>query len=231
LAVILTAISPLRAVTHEIAARVNPNLFDLAVALASGAAGAYAIARKDVAASLPGVAIAAALVPPLGVLGIGLAMGDTQIALGSGLLFLTNLIAITLAGAVTLLLLGFRPTRRGERAARLRFGLAATLILLAVISIPLGIVFSRSVQESRLQHQIDQTLSQALDVVGNVELERFSFEEHENAVVVSATVLATDPLDEKAVSQVGERLAEVLARPVDLRLTSIPVETIDTFSP
>jgi uncharacterized hydrophobic protein (TIGR00271 family) len=231
LAVLLTALSPLRTLTHEIAARTHPNLFDLAVALASGAAGAYAIARKDVAASLPGVAIAAALVPPLGVLGIGLAMGDPQIAMGSGLLFVTNLIAITLAGAVTLILLGFRPTRRGERAARLRFGLAASLVLLAVISIPLGIVFSRSVQESRIQQRIEQTLSQELDIAGEVELERFTFEEHDAKIVISATVLAYGPLDEIAVSQVTDRLAEVLVRPVDLRLTSIPVETIDTFSP
>ncbi|MGD8634643.1 MAG: amino acid permease, partial [Anaerolineales bacterium] len=79
LAVALSALSPLRVVTSEIAVRTSPNLFDLAVALASGAAGAYALAREDVAAALPGVAIAAALVPPLGVIGVGLALGDSNI--------------------------------------------------------------------------------------------------------------------------------------------------------
>ncbi len=49
-AILITVLSPLKSVGNEITARVTPNLFDLAVALASGAAGAYAIARKDVAA-------------------------------------------------------------------------------------------------------------------------------------------------------------------------------------
>jgi uncharacterized hydrophobic protein (TIGR00271 family) len=114
-AIVITVLSPLKSVGSEINARVAPNLFDLAVALASGAAGAYAIARKDVAAALPGVAIAAALVPPLSVLAIGLALGSAQVAGGGGLLFLTNLVAIVLAGAITLLLLGFRPAERADR--------------------------------------------------------------------------------------------------------------------
>ncbi|NIN68813.1 MAG: DUF389 domain-containing protein, partial [Anaerolineae bacterium] len=58
---------PFRTVSGEILARTSPNLLDLLIALASGAAGAYAVSRKDVSAALPGVAIAAALVPPLGV--------------------------------------------------------------------------------------------------------------------------------------------------------------------
>jgi len=61
--------------TGEVLSRTQPALLDLGVALASGAAGAYALCRKDVSASLPGVAIAAALVPPLATVGIGLAVG------------------------------------------------------------------------------------------------------------------------------------------------------------
>ncbi|NJN84335.1 MAG: DUF389 domain-containing protein [Caldilineaceae bacterium] len=57
----------------EILNRTQPNLLDLAVALASGAAGGYALARKEVSASLPGVSIAVALVPPLCVVGFGIA--------------------------------------------------------------------------------------------------------------------------------------------------------------
>lgn len=62
--------------TAEILARTHPTLLDLGVALASGAAGAYALGRKEVAAALPGVAIAAALMPPVCTVGIGLAQGS-----------------------------------------------------------------------------------------------------------------------------------------------------------
>ncbi len=60
----------------QIAGRISPNLTDLSVALASGAAGAFAMSRSDVADSLPGVAISIALVPPLAVVGITLSMGE-----------------------------------------------------------------------------------------------------------------------------------------------------------
>ena len=57
---VIVIISPLDAPTNEILARTSPNVLDLMVALASGAAAGYAVSRKEVAAALPGVAIAAA---------------------------------------------------------------------------------------------------------------------------------------------------------------------------
>ncbi len=231
LSVFLTALSPLRVVTHEIASRTHPNLFDLAVALASGAAGAYAVARKDVAASLPGVAIAAALVPPLGVIGVGLAMGDPQIAGGGGLLFSTNLIAITLAGSVTLLLLGFRPTARAEREVRLRYGLVVSLALLAVIAIPLGVVFVDSIQESRLRRTIDHVLHLQLEEVTDLEVVDFAFEERGDQLEVSATVYARSPVTEIFVEVTRDQLSQALNRPVSLHLMSIPVEDLEASEP
>jgi uncharacterized hydrophobic protein (TIGR00271 family) len=231
LAVFLTALSPLRVVTHEIASRTHPNLFDLAVALASGAAGAYAVARKDVAASLPGVAIAAALVPPLGVIGVGLAMGDPQIAGGGGLLFVTNLIAITLAGSVTLLLLGFRPTARAEREAHLRYGLVVTLALLAVIAIPLGVVFVDSVQESRLGRTIDQVLRLQLEQAADLEVVDFTFDHRGEQIEVSATVYARGPVSDRYVQVARDQLSQALNRPVHLHIMSIPVEDLEASEP
>jgi uncharacterized membrane protein len=68
--------------TSEVMGRTAPSLLDMGVALISGLAGAYAICREDVSSALPGVAIAAALVPPLAAVGIGLAQLDIKIAAG-----------------------------------------------------------------------------------------------------------------------------------------------------
>jgi uncharacterized hydrophobic protein (TIGR00271 family) len=231
LAVFLTALSPLRVVTHEIASRTHPNLFDLAVALASGAAGAYAVARKDVAASLPGVAIAAALVPPLGVVGVGLALGDPGIAGGGGLLFITNLIAITLAGSVTLLLLGFRPTARAEREVHLRYGLVVSIALLAVIAIPLGVVFVDSVQESHLRRTIDHVLHLQLEQATGLEVVDFTFDDRGDQLQVSATVYARSPVTERLVEVARDQLSQALNRPVSLHLMSISVEDLEAGGP
>ncbi|UCG24898.1 MAG: amino acid permease [Chloroflexota bacterium] len=131
--------APLTA-TDEILSRTSPNVLDLLVALLSGAAAAYAVSRSQLAAALPGVAIAAALVPPLCVVGYGLGTGQFDIALGSSLLFITNLAAIIVAAAAIFLLLGFRPPLRLERGQEARRGLYLALTLLLVVAAILVIV-------------------------------------------------------------------------------------------
>ncbi|HEX9797781.1 MAG TPA: amino acid permease [Anaerolineales bacterium] len=207
----------------EIASRVQPNLLDLAVALAAGAAGAYALARKDVAAALPGVAIAAALVPPLAAVGISLAAGRFDSAGGAALLVTTNLIAISLAGAITLLLLGFRPAERGERQARLRTGLAASLLLLIVISLPLAAVLLRTAQQSSRRQLVNNTLRQELDGYAGVALGQVEVEEAGGVETVTATLYVSqisDPVDGEFLAG---RLAQRLGEPVHLRLIQVPV--------
>ena len=90
----------------QITARVAPRLLDLIVALAAGAAGAFAISRDDIADSIPGVAISISLVPPLCVVGISLSSGQFSDALGALLLFLTNYLSILLSGGAVFALLG-----------------------------------------------------------------------------------------------------------------------------
>lgn len=224
MAFLVASLSPLKVVTYEIELRTAPNLFDLAIAVAAGAAGAYAMARKDVSTSLPGVAIAAALVPPLGVVGYGLAVRDIQIAGGGWLLVFTNLIAITLCGSVVLLLLGFRPTRRRERAARLRVGLLATSLLLVVISVPLALVFIDSIQESSIRSQIEQTVLDSLAGYDSVELMEVDFSHDTQGLLVTLTVESTRVTDDALGDQLLEALAEDLDTHVRLELTTIHVD-------
>ena len=94
------ALAPVKLVS-EMTSRGNPNLLDLLVALASGVAAAYAMGRPNLLSALPGVAIAAALVPPIATSGIALALPEFRLALGSLLLFLTNIVAIVLGTAIT----------------------------------------------------------------------------------------------------------------------------------
>ena len=120
----------------QISGRTSPGLTDLVAAVATGFAGAIALARRDVAAVLPGVAIAISLVPPLAVVGVCLGQGAIGLALGALVLFLSNLIALVLAGTLVYTAVGAGEqvgvTARGRRRATL-----VVSIMLVVIGIPL----------------------------------------------------------------------------------------------
>ncbi len=148
-ATLMTLLTPLQSINAEIAARLSPTLLDLAVAVISGIAGAYAHARAEVARSLAGVAIAVALVPPLAVTGIGIGWLDWAVFSGALLLFLTNLAGIVLAAALTFLLLGYSAFHRARR------GLFLSLILVMAVSVPLALGFNKMVAEHRVKESLE----------------------------------------------------------------------------
>jgi uncharacterized hydrophobic protein (TIGR00271 family) len=102
--------------THEMIARESPNFRDLIIALASGIAAAYAMGRPNLLSALPGVAIAAALVPPVATAGIGAAKGHWHIAGGSLLLFFTNIVAIVLGTAFTFWAVGLTRSKNDKQS-------------------------------------------------------------------------------------------------------------------
>jgi uncharacterized hydrophobic protein (TIGR00271 family) len=113
-AVVLVGLLPFKEMTDEIAARTQPTTLDLVVAFFSGAIGSIATCKqvKGVVTSIPGVAIAVALMPPLCVAGYGIGYAFSvsgaegmRVARGGGLLFLTNLVAITFTAMIVFLAL------------------------------------------------------------------------------------------------------------------------------
>ncbi|MFV0522947.1 MAG: DUF389 domain-containing protein [Acidimicrobiales bacterium] len=121
------------ATNSQIQARISPTVIDLLVAMAAGAAGAYGLSRPDVSDSLPGVAIAISLVPPLTVVGICYAQGAVTEGNGALLLFLTNAISIMIVGAITFVLTG--QTSMHELAAGQRHVRTAVLALAAMAAV------------------------------------------------------------------------------------------------
>lgn len=223
IAVLIGVVSPIKDVTDEIMIRTQPTLLDLTVALASGMAGAYALSREEVGAALPGVAISAALMPPLSVAGLGLSFGRPQVAGGAFLLFLANIAAISLAGVVVFVLLGIRSqTWQPETQRRIRRGLVGFVILVLVIAIPLGIIMAGIVQYADTRNQIRQVLTERLGTREG-ELVDFEHETEGRRLAVVATVRTVDPLGEPAVDDMAAALRDRLNRPVTLEVVALPV--------
>ncbi|KOX17044.1 TIGR00341 family protein [Nocardiopsis sp. NRRL B-16309] len=123
----------------QISGRTSPGLIDLVSAMATGLAGAVALSRKDVAAVLPGVAIAISLVPPLVVVGVCLGHGAFWLALGALVLFLSNLLALVFAGMVVFAASGYstpenRDTGHSSRRAYTGLALLFTAVLLLLVA-------------------------------------------------------------------------------------------------
>ena len=96
-------------------------------------AAAYAYARPRLIAALPGVAIAAALVPPIATTGLAVAFGEWGVGLGAALLFATNVVAIILGASLSFYATGLRGRRRvGRWASRVFIGLVVALLILAI---------------------------------------------------------------------------------------------------
>ena len=137
------ALLPIDIASPAIIARTQLSLPDLALAAAAGIAGGIAF-TTGVPASVIGVMVAVALVPPLVVFGMLLGSGQVAAATGAGLLVAANLVCVNLAGVATFLAQGVRPSRwwdavRAGRTARL--GLLLWLALLFALSALL--LFSR----------------------------------------------------------------------------------------
>ncbi|WP_420428308.1 DUF389 domain-containing protein [Algiphilus sp.] len=210
-AALVAILIPMRMVNPEIEARLEPSLLDLGVAVFSGVAGAYAYARESVMRSLPGVAIAVALVPPLAVIGIGIGWWDPRIMLGASLLFATNLVGIALAGAFTFMVLGYGPVRSAKH------GLIYPTLAAVVVAIPLALSFMRM----HVVWQAENTLRDQAFMLesGPVRLEATQVRYIDGTLHVRADVYAAQWPGPETLRDLRGHVAEAVGRPVQLDVT------------
>jgi len=230
---VIGILTPNATITPEIMTRTRPSVLDLGVALASGAAGAYAICRKDVSAALVGVAIAAALVPPLATAGIALALGEWKSAGGALLLYLTNLIAIAATGGLVFLMLGFAPpdVQKAKRTM-LRRGLFGAAILLVAVTLILGALTVSSIRTARLDQAIRQAVQAEVATLPDTELEGVQHSQTADGTLqLEVTVRSTHQFSYDAVLAFQRSVATRLQRPVALLLTVIPTTRLNPLVP
>ncbi len=84
-------------VTSIILERTAPSLLFFAIAIIAGLAVAYTLVQPHLSATLPGIAVAVALMPPLATVGIGIAHLDVKIAAGATMMFAINVVGIVFA--------------------------------------------------------------------------------------------------------------------------------------
>ncbi|MCB9491774.1 MAG: DUF389 domain-containing protein [Dehalococcoidia bacterium] len=206
----------------EVLARTEPSGLDLIVALLSGAAGAYAYARRDLSAALPGVAIAAALVPPLAASAIALGSAEYTAAAGAALLYVMNVTTISAAAAVIFLWFGFRP--EGQRLGRMRAffrGFAVIIVLIAAVTAAVVVLGNRDRSVAQLERSVADVVEGWLpegDSLDDIEVQDASGDLSIRVRIESSTLRVSD--DAAALAAL---LADDLGRPVSVDLVVIPV--------
>lgn len=214
------------ATNSQIVSRVSPNTIDMLIALAAGAAGAFATVNARVASGIAGVAIAVALVPPLAVVGICLNVGEFGDAGGAALLFLTNFVAIVLSAGVTFVLTGFaRPYALAHRPAQIAKTVAPFVVGAGIILVPL-----MATSEGLLQ---SETHARNASATVNDWLGEDSAFTLTDLVVADGTVqvTVTGPGEPPSANALLEDLQDVFADPVGLELSVVPVEVTELEAP
>jgi uncharacterized hydrophobic protein (TIGR00271 family) len=194
---------PVESPTPEVMSRVSPTLLDAFVALAAGVVGAYASARKDIPAALAGVAIAAALVPPICTFGLQFAQGNWVWALGAMLLFLTNMFSIIVISVLLFLWLGIRP--QGSVPQGARYG-AALIAFLMTLPLALSIVYVSQRSDRRVIE--DEILALLAPVrIANMSVDSLA------PYTITATLRTPNDISPEAVAVLREEIATELDNP------------------
>ncbi len=218
LAVIAPAITISFSNNPELASRISPGIYALLTALGAGAAGAFITSREEIADSMGGVAIAISLVPPLCVVGIGLSQGNMAAAGGALLLFLTNFLAILLAGGITFMVNGLgRVAITSEQTRVRRNALIVVVIGTLLVLVPLtitGLGTIRGLQE---------------DCAATAEIDAWAKGTTHRVVAVQVQggeVLTTieGQGDLPPLKPLANELAKTLGRPVVVTLRVVPAE-------
>ncbi|MEL6816593.1 MAG: TIGR00341 family protein [Cyanobacteria bacterium J06598_3] len=215
----ITTLVGLSTLNPEILERTRPTLIDLAIGLAAGAAGAFAKTRKGVADALPGVAIAVALVPPLSVIGIGLAFGDRAVIAGSTLLFATNLAGIILSGGLVFIWQDYGSLKRARQ------GLTTSILVLCLLGIPLGLSLRELIVEERARSLVSALIRRQTETFKNTDIRRLRVNAEGDILKVDLEVAASpNSISENQVSLVHQLLERTLERSIQLEVQVFPVQ-------
>jgi uncharacterized hydrophobic protein (TIGR00271 family) len=214
LSVVLISLSPVQTITSEIAGRTQPTLFDLLVALLSAVAGAYALIRGR-GGTVVGVAIAIALMPPLVVVGFGIATWNGTIFSGALLLFITNAVTISLTAALVARVYGF-----GSHLSPHHTGWQLVLFFaaLGLLSVPLSAALRQIAFEAVAQRQVRDSVRARFPAdarISQVEIDYARSPIRVRAVMLTPTAVA------QADALISRDLERRLGRPVDLHVDQL----------
>ena len=221
---LIGSIHELPSLTSELLARTQPNLFDLMIALAGGAAGAYAVARRVPGGTMIGVAIATALVPPLCTVGITAAYGDWDLASSAFILFFSNFVAIQCAYSIVLFVLRFRPAEHHKYGIKaLAQNVLPGLVIFLGLAVFLASQLENALSQRKLRSQITASLREGISPLQGAYLQDVQSSPGDTIAIIAA-INTPDPIAPETVAKLEQMLVRSIGRPLQLSVRSILVK-------
>ncbi|MES0490888.1 MAG: TIGR00341 family protein [Leptospirales bacterium] len=218
--VLATAISfalPGIEINGEMSSRINPNLYDILIALSSGVVGAYAFVNPRILSSVSGVAIAVALVPPLAVTGISLGQLDFRSAYGAFLLYCSNLVGISLAASFVFWRMKVHPILHDQdevnTRAKRKFVLAT--IVLILIAIPLGFFMRDSLYIKSHEREIRKHIELNLE---NSQIDSLQIVKYIEGYKVNCTLIIPGEPTPEALAQIKTKIESMFDQKTEIHL-------------
>lgn len=215
---------PLRAdFGSEIIARTQPTLYDIIIALASGLAGAYALTNEKMSPTLPGVAVATSLIPPLAASGLCLSAGQIQPAIGAFLLFFVNFLAIEIASVFVFVIFGvsssYKHVGQSLKAFVRTSGFSIAVLMVAGIFMTHTLV--KIIKDRQLSASIQSTLSEQLYSITGAQLSTVNVNKQAHTLDVAAVVLTPQQIEPELVARIEDNLQKNVDSRIQLVIRSL----------
>lgn len=215
--------------TNEILSRTQPTILDLMIALAGGAAGAFASVSPRLSVAVVGVAVATALVPPLVASGILFAHMEWKNSANAFLLAVTNIFAIQISSSLVLWIAGFRRGSSEEVQNTVKEFLkrnAVSLMFLALLGIYLSFNFYSMLNARLYESSTEATISTELNHANNI-IDTIQYDKRDDFTLVRVSIRGDIPPSPAQIAALNQKLLPDLNdNPSIVQVRFIPIDII-----
>ena len=212
-------------VTSSLDVRMSPTLADLLIAVAAGAASAYSLIKNQLDTGLVGVMVAAALVPVMSTIGIGISIGHQNMILGASLLLIGNFLGLLLSNMIVLYFEGIRPQIWYKFKAKKIIKKSLTFIILAIIlfSIPLGMMTVYQFSEEKPVEIVANTIENQLQGKGKFEVMNIDISKD----LITIYMLAEKEIQKEHLESIKNEIEVKLGNDFLMNFNIIPIEDLN----
>ena len=162
-----------------------------------------------------------ALVPPLSVVGIGLAQGQSDIAFGALLLFLTNLICIIFFGSLVFLFQSYGNLKRAKK------GLAMSTAVMFLLGIPLTLSMRELIITKNVRYQVEDFIFNETETFANSDINSIVVTPKKGYLRVDLEIAAPfDSISKAQIERIKHSLAQQTGREIYLDVEMVPLQRI-----